>query len=196
MKRREPPQIAQDMLVPVLELDEIEKGRKIYRVNDQKEVHWQLNSFTIYGIDNEKQVLIVKDTREKLSTIRFKELDEYVVMKYGYNNQFLWDISFLVLDKGDKLDRKDKYNLHEFCRDIPQGQVSFFKTKSKVIHASGPKQFFDWVKTKEAPWLGRLFRTHFLYDSQTYAFDIEKREVFIKFRGKVYSIKEWIEKNR
>lgn len=86
MRRREDPQIAESQLIPVLELDEIDKGRKIYKSNDQKEVHWQLNGLKVMGIDNDKEVLICEDAGGKPTVVPFHQLGNYYVLKHGWDD--------------------------------------------------------------------------------------------------------------
>ena len=81
MKDTERLNIPEEKLMPLLELDSIEKGRKIYRKNDQKKVFWQLTSFKVMGINNEAQVLICKDAQGKHTVIPFSHLPDYVVLK-------------------------------------------------------------------------------------------------------------------
>jgi hypothetical protein len=86
MRRREEPQIKENQLIPVLKLDTIEKGRKIYKENDQKEVHWQLNGLKVTGIDNDKQVLICLTPAGDPTVVPFHHLSNYYVLKLGWDD--------------------------------------------------------------------------------------------------------------
>jgi hypothetical protein len=85
MRKREEPQIAEKLLIPVLSLNTIDKGRMIYLANDQKEVHWQLNGVKVEGIDNDKQVLICRTPGNDATVIPFSRLSQYFVMKLGWD---------------------------------------------------------------------------------------------------------------
>lgn len=80
MRKRTEPQISPGLFKKLLEFDNIDKGTKIYLPLDQKEVHWQHKVFTIKGIDNKKQVLIVTDADKKPNIIPFDELESYWVL--------------------------------------------------------------------------------------------------------------------
>lgn len=77
--RTEAPQISEGTLRPLLEMDTIDKGRKIHFKNNQKKVHWQLTTYIVDGIDNEKQVLLVHDLGDVQHRIPFDELENYYV---------------------------------------------------------------------------------------------------------------------
>lgn len=94
MKKRTAPQISPGLFKKLLDFDKIEKGTRIYLELDQTKVHWQHKSYIITGIDNGKQVLLVKDANEKPHAIPFDLLGAYWVLvnhvtsKYSYSKKY------------------------------------------------------------------------------------------------------------
>lgn len=188
--RKEEPQIEETKLIPLLELDSIEKGRKIYRKNDQKKFHWQLTRFKIKGIDNDKEVLICLDDSGKSCTIPFSELDQYLVMKFGYNSDSSFELKFLIIPKGQELTPRQKFLLHNHCRAIPQGMVrefKFFKGNDR-LWVSGPKVALDWIEGCNRD---QIFQDYSKYSSQSYHWNSDEDEIYIAYRNKSYTLGAW-----
>lgn len=75
--RRSEPQISPALFKPLLDLDKIKRGTKVYKTNDQKEVHWQ---HTVYTIDRAvKGGMLLKDTHGKPVLVPDDELDNLFV---------------------------------------------------------------------------------------------------------------------
>lgn len=76
------PQLSPEKYIPLLELNNIERGTMIHKPNDLSQVHWQFTSFKVVGIDNDRQMLLVRDLNDTPVVIPFSELGEYYVLKY------------------------------------------------------------------------------------------------------------------
>lgn len=79
MKKTTEPQISPNRFTPLMELDTIKKGTKLYKVNDQTEVHWQYTVYTLLG--DHPDGLICKDADGKTVLIENWELDKCFVYK-------------------------------------------------------------------------------------------------------------------
>ena len=75
MKKREPKQLTVQRMMPLLSLNEIEKGRKIFLEADQTKVHWQMNAFIIIGAS--KTHLLIQDPTKRNQAISWEDLPAY-----------------------------------------------------------------------------------------------------------------------
>lgn len=74
-KKREEPQLTVNKFRPLLELDEIDRGTKIFRKNDQKEVHWEYTSFTIIGVSED--ALLCRDSNGRKIAFTWDSLPDH-----------------------------------------------------------------------------------------------------------------------
>lgn len=72
MKKREQPQLTVNRFKPLLDLDEVERGLKIFQKNDQKEVHWEYTIYIIAGTS--KTHLLCRDTTGKPVAFAWEDL--------------------------------------------------------------------------------------------------------------------------
>jgi|SRR6478736_665642 len=194
--RREEPQINQNQMIPLLELDNVEKGRRIYKTNDQKKVHWQLNSYKIKGIDNEKEVLICEDSDKKPLVIPFRSLGDYMVMKFGYDSEDLIPLDFEIIAQAiGTLSRKARYRLDTHASTIKDGRVEvYYMNDEQSLVLSGPNEFHDLIKSMKADDTGLLhtwFMTYNQVSTQRYVYDLDSKAIKIGFKDRYYNLKDW-----
>lgn len=194
MRRREEAQISDNQLIPVLELDELDKGRKIYKTNDQKEVHWQLNGFKVKGIDNDKEVLICEDSLGKAMVIPFHELNQYYVMKHGWRPLDKIQVMFHVTGKKEELNRAQKYKMMDYARNLPEASEKLYEGKKKNYWVSAPNKFYRWMETTQnSPY--SIFEKLMPFSNQELWFDMDDDNPKILFRKKWYTLEAWCKKN-
>lgn len=193
--RREEPQINQNQMIPLLELDNVEKGRRIYKTNDQKKVHWQLNSYKIKGIDNEKEVLICEDSDKKPLVIPFKSLGDYMVMKFGYDSEDLIPLDFEICGTNEAPSRKAKYRLETHAMAIKDGLLKlYWMNDEQSLYLSGPTEFHEMIKSMKAEDMGLLhtwFMTLNEISTQKYVYDLDSKAIKIGFKERYYNLKDW-----
>lgn len=75
MPKREEPQLTVQKFKPLLDFDEITKGTKIFKKNDQKKVHWEYTSYIITGVSDTH--LLCKDAEGKKFAFAWEDLPQY-----------------------------------------------------------------------------------------------------------------------
>lgn len=78
-KRRTEPQLTVNGFKPLSDYDEVPIGTKLFRENDQEEVHWEYTTFILKGIINNR--LIATDTNGKVVDITESFYSLYVMYK-------------------------------------------------------------------------------------------------------------------